>query len=1530
MKKQAKFFIVFVFLFLMLLSSCGTILESNSNPKTDNKETKDDSNKKEDEKKDNEDKDNPSFNENIDDPDEPIDDPDNPNDDNEDPVEPDDPTPIAEPIEPEDSVEEVTFVVTFMDGELTLKIEHIKENDKIKLFTPTKVNYHFLGWYKNELLTEPFDINELISESKTLYAKWEEVIEQEALTHEITFMDGDIELRSLTIESGNKIVDYKPNKANHTFLGWYKDSALTEAFDLKTIITESQVLFAKWKANTFTVIFMDGNTELKREIVNFGKTITPYEPEKTHYGFDSWHLDKDLTELFDENEKITSNITLYAKWIKDSYKVTFIDDGEVLKNIIIEYGDKIQAYTPEKKHYSFAGWYFDSSFNDAFSYNDLIDSDSLLYAKWEKTIYDVIYLDGDSEIKTEQIESGKKAKEFEPEKDNFSFIGWYKDEALTTSFDFDDEILSNTTLYSKWYDLVNFETIGSTTKVGMNYKINGYVERTLPIISNEGSVSVYPEWFTAYPSSYNDSDYISLALENVSLISSDTNYNYMDKDGNLYLRNSSGELTTTGKNLYKHTASLTMYTNPDLADRTKAYIPDDEPAVSKTINIYDPKLVGNYVTGLYAQPGEVIEINISEEDLKRIGGLTVWIGNRRSHEFYNASTTDANNIGFMTNGKRMPIIHQMFSVKETKAYVGSFLGGPIYIEPTNKVAFSVTIEGALEYLHYIDGLTTKEEFERLEKTSAPYFDLEIYDTGARFSGPRYTVNPIEEIENGVSSLSYDNYVKTSKLWSAINEYSMLVPHARNDYINIEMCFETNVVGGLAMAYIGAHYCRLPIGWMPSTLSYDSFMRSGGWGVIHEYNHHHQKYGANGSSNEVTNNIVNYMEYVLLTNITAFRNYGTSGHEIGLSSHYDIEYLNQYFGTTTTLNEEKGYALLVQNFGPLNFLAVTVAQKNDNLNVAQVERNTNWYKRLCNTLEMDFTYLIRDLWHLELDSSAVSEIEAKDYPVYLPVGSFYATNFQFTNKSGVLNSNNALPYYCNSTITLDLANDINVVNGCKVEILDVGAPTYGTLKYDSISNTYLYENKTDKVDSFDVEVKVTKDNIEEIVIITMSFKPINSCISVETYKMENDTYNTIREALADDFSKATSKTISQSSSQKITGIKNGTITKVRGSFISTYEGTYDLCYCGGRGSSVMFAGINTQELEEIGYILINQSGYQFDSNAHSNKEVTLHKGDIVYYEIYLLSTSDNAWLQIGLSPDKIAKNVITLDDSLFGSFDGKYIKDVPLEIPNDNYKKSYKLNVDVTLDYSNYEATSEKFEPWDSTTTLLNIFDDNPNNYTHTKRYMYVSETNPIDVVVDCKKEETFNAISVEAYNSAQNYTPRKFDIYFSDDGIEFTLVKSVDTPSGSDRVNLVKFDEYQTTRYIKFIFKNSNGATNYFALSGIKLKCIEEFNIDQWNPDIATYFGNVLRNDIGLYGHGYTLNVESKVDFNAITNKVIFKTKIDSNDFKVLVNNNIITNYEVYDFSDGYSYIIIDNLNENDLVSIINLDGELKIFSISS
>ena len=194
-------------------------------------------------------------------------------------------------------------------------------------------------------------------------------------------------------------------------------------------------------------------------------------------------------------------------------------------------------------------------------------------------------------------------------------------------------------------------------------------------------------------------------------------YDIFDEEGNLYLK---GERVQYENGTYRK-----LYKNLGAVGNFFGDVSDNVPAIKKKLT-YRPRHNVFSITGLYAQPGEPISIRISRTDLQRIGSLWISIGPILNNG-------DANNEWTGREFPRMPVIGNLFMITENLKpsiedgtdlifYIGSFLGGPIYLKNRDFSIydFTVTISGAVRYPHYVLGYTTREEFEDNKKSSAPY------------------------------------------------------------------------------------------------------------------------------------------------------------------------------------------------------------------------------------------------------------------------------------------------------------------------------------------------------------------------------------------------------------------------------------------------------------------------------------------------------------------------------------------------------------------------------------------------------------------------------------------------------------------------------------------------------------------------------------------------------------------------------------------------------------------------------------------
>lgn len=183
------------------------------------------------------------------------------------------------------------------------------------------------------------------------------------------------------------------------------------------------------------------------------------------------------------------------------YTVAFnTDGGNTINDVEVYENNKVsQPTNPTKPGYVFENWYTSADFTTVFDFNNLINMDTTIYAKWliERT---VTFVDGATTLSTTTVAEGLKVtKPTNPFKNGFTFVEWYEDAAFTTVFNFDTLITVNTTVYAKFEEnhgqpVTHIATIDTSGSFGSNIA-DGAIQSARLVITNDGgsaiSVSFY-------------------------------------------------------------------------------------------------------------------------------------------------------------------------------------------------------------------------------------------------------------------------------------------------------------------------------------------------------------------------------------------------------------------------------------------------------------------------------------------------------------------------------------------------------------------------------------------------------------------------------------------------------------------------------------------------------------------------------------------------------------------------------------------------------------------------------------------------------------------------------------------------------------------------------------------------------------------------------------------------------------------------------------------------------------------------------
>lgn len=172
----------------------------------------------------------------------------------------------------------------------------------------------------------------------------------------------------------------------------------------------------------YTVTFMDEDVIATQKVKEGEKITSAPTPEKEGYVFLYYALNG---EEFDVNSPITSDITLEVVWrVTKDFTISFYDDDNLLKEIIVKENETIESYIPEKEGFIFKGWLLDG---ESFDDNSLVTSDLVLVAKWSVKPYIIEFYYEDELIQTIEVIPGETIEEPTYERNGYLFFGWDKD-----------------------------------------------------------------------------------------------------------------------------------------------------------------------------------------------------------------------------------------------------------------------------------------------------------------------------------------------------------------------------------------------------------------------------------------------------------------------------------------------------------------------------------------------------------------------------------------------------------------------------------------------------------------------------------------------------------------------------------------------------------------------------------------------------------------------------------------------------------------------------------------------------------------------------------------------------------------------------------------------------------------------------------------------------------------------------------------------------------------------------------------------
>ena len=238
-----------------------------------------------------------------------------------------------------------------------------------------------------------------------------------------------------------------PSAEGYVFGGWYTDSACTKTYDFKTPVTSDITLYAKWtkriyKKYTITWMLNDIKPIDTTEVLE-GEMPVHENPVREGYIFVGWKPalapvtgNAKYTAYFKEREVNKVAVTF------NTNGGTFIDTQIIDRDTTPE-----RPADPKKKGCEFEGWYREAGFITPYEFDEPVNTDMPLYAKWKVVTkyYEITWQDWNKKgLAITLVEEGNFPKypgTSNPSRSGYIFTGWtpgitraYADQTYTAAY----------------------------------------------------------------------------------------------------------------------------------------------------------------------------------------------------------------------------------------------------------------------------------------------------------------------------------------------------------------------------------------------------------------------------------------------------------------------------------------------------------------------------------------------------------------------------------------------------------------------------------------------------------------------------------------------------------------------------------------------------------------------------------------------------------------------------------------------------------------------------------------------------------------------------------------------------------------------------------------------------------------------------------------------------------------------------------------------------------------------------------------
>ncbi len=271
---------------------------------------------------------------------------------------------------------------------------------------------------------------------------------------------GAASIPEVTLRYGDRIVPPEdPVADGYVFTGWQPEIP-------ETMPAEDLLIYAQFVPETqqiCTVKFeTNGGTAVEEETAYIGAVVREPETSRDGYVLAGWFTDPSFTDPFDFKTPVASNLTLYAKWLREgaegTHRIAFeTNGGDPIQPMYVAHGRLAKPVEATRVGYVFSHWCTDAELRNPFSFPfDPVTSDLTLYAVWKDvaTVHIVTCYTSPGMMTPSvyEIDHGSTVHVGEMTYGGVKCTGWYTDPECTVPYDLSSPVTSDLTLYAGWPD----------------------------------------------------------------------------------------------------------------------------------------------------------------------------------------------------------------------------------------------------------------------------------------------------------------------------------------------------------------------------------------------------------------------------------------------------------------------------------------------------------------------------------------------------------------------------------------------------------------------------------------------------------------------------------------------------------------------------------------------------------------------------------------------------------------------------------------------------------------------------------------------------------------------------------------------------------------------------------------------------------------------------------------------------------------------------------------------------------------------